>query len=330
MFFELTSYCNLKCMHCGNSCPSGKYQGMIESKYIYRTIDEIIEHRSPYEMMFCITGGEPLLREDWQEICSYIAQKGYSWGMTSNGTLIDEKMIQKLSDAGMKTISISLDGLENTHEKFRGVKGCFEKTINAIRLLAQSNLFVEVGITTVVHNENIDELEELYQLVKSLGAVSWKITEMEPIGEANNNTELFLSDKQYFSMLDFIAEKRNKQELEVTYGCSHFLPEQYEGKVRGNPFLCGAGIFIASIAANGDVLPCLDIEYRDKVRQGNITTDSFWKVWSDEFKIFRDDNHAVDSAVCGNCEMLNVCQGDSWHTWDFDNNRPKVCRMYGG
>lgn len=324
LFFELTLHCNLRCAHCGSRCP--EYKGGIElSSADYRhVVDRVAQSFPTNQLMFCITGGEPLLNKDWYEICSYIAQRDFSWGMTSNGTLIDEACVQRLAQAGMKTIAISLDGLKESHERLRGVPGCYEKAVNAVRLLKESALFRAVQVVTVVSKLNIEQLPMLYDLVSGLNVDSWKLTPVEPMGSAKLKQDLFLDEKDHYRLLVFIREKRHTAPFEVTYGCSHLLPEAYDTSVRKQPFLCGAGTMIASIASNGDILPCLDIDCRELVKQGNILQDDFIDVWESRFEIFRR-NKANTSPMCKDCGLKSICQGDSWHSWDFEENKPRVC-----
>lgn len=325
-FIELTNQCNLNCLHCGSSCPSVQMGSQVEGTVLERLIDEIAEHVKPGEMMFCLTGGEPLLRTDWAKIGAYISAKGYSWGMTTNGTLITDAVIEQMRNSGMDTIAVSLDGMEENHEWLRSKKGCFQRVVEGIRRLVASKAFQCVQVTTVVNQRNLDELETLYGFLRKLGVQSWKITGTEPIGAARNREELFLTSVQYKQLLDFILEKRKIGGMEVSYGCSHFLPEKYDNGVRSTRFHCGAGTFIASVSAEGDILACLDIDSRAAVKQGNIYQDSFWDVWNNGFQIFRNPRN-LQNRVCQECVYRGFCRGDSWHTWDFEKEEPQICMI---
>lgn len=324
LFFELTRKCNLLCAHCGSRCPGYEPGEELTAADFKRVVDCVSQVYPPSQLMFCITGGEPLLRNDWFEICSYISEKRYSWGMTTNGTLIDKTCVQDLARAGMKTVAVSLDGLKDKHERLRGVSGAFEQAVSGIRHLKESSFFKNVQVVTVVNRLNIAELPALFDLVNSLGVDSWKLTAIEPMGDAVLRRDLFLTEEDYFTLFEFIRQCRNHAPLAVTYGCSHLLPEQYDDTVRSQSFLCGAGTMIASIACNGDILPCLDIDCRELVKQGNIRKNDFVDVWENRFEQFRV-NKADSSKFCRECPKKQICQGDSWHSWDFQNNRPRIC-----
>ncbi len=323
VFFELTGSCNLRCLHCGSRCP-GAAGETIPAAAFRRVVACIAEEYPEKKPMFCITGGEPLLNPDWFEICSYIARRGFSWGMTTNGTLLDSKRVEELARAGMKTVAVSLDGRRESHEALRGVEGSFDGAVNGLRLLVQSGRFHAVQVVTVVSRLNLEQLPALYELVCSLGADSWKLTPIEPIGDARAHPELFLDEQEHLRLLDFILLRRPEAAFEITYGCSHFLPERYEERVRARSFLCGAGTMIASVAGNGDILPCLDIDCRELVKQGNVLRDDFVEVWEKGFSRFRT-NKALTGVFCRDCPQRQLCRGDSWHSWDLEENAPRVC-----
>lgn len=324
LFFELTDRCNLRCRHCGSSCPALGQHFDADLEALKAVVDQVADHTPKGSVLFCITGGEPLLWPQLPELGRYITEKGYCWGMTTNGTLLTPENVDILAQAGLKTVSVSLDGLKENHQWLRRTEGCFEAAVAGIRLLVERKQFACVQVITVVTPKNLGELEEAYRLLKELGVQSWKITGVEPIGIAGQTEELFLSGPQYRQLLDFILAKRRLGELEVSFGCSHFLPEKYARQVRPVRFHCGCGIFIASISAKGEILGCLDVDERALTCQGNIHTDRFWDVWENRFSLFRRKREPDDQA-CRSCAYSDFCRGDSWHTWDFQNNRPRLC-----
>ena len=131
LFFEMTLRCNARCEHCGSSCGDVIQKDEITKEEIFKVLEDIKNAGiyNPRTVMLNITGGEPLLRQDLFEIMNYANKLGFDWGMVTNGVLISEKNIKKMMKTGMKTISISLDGMANTHESFRHLpKGSFDKT----------------------------------------------------------------------------------------------------------------------------------------------------------------------------------------------------------
>lgn len=324
LFLEMTDRCNENCRHCGSGCTINESKDLLSFEEIKDVLISVKEDFGEKLPMLCITGGEPLLREDFFEIMAFARDIGFNWGMTSNGILIDDRVAQKLRDCGMKTISISLDGLKDTHDWFRQTPNGYDRTVRGIRALLDNGGFEHVQITTVVHQKNIDELESMYDTFKEIGVKSWRVINIEPIGRAKDNPELMLKDSDYVKLIEFIKEKRFEDPaFEVTYGCSHYLGVANEREVRKWYFLCNAGIYTASIMKNGDVGACLDIERRKETIQGNIRDTRFSKIWAEKFQIFRTDYRK--KGICANCKEYKYCCGDSFHTWDFDKNEPCIC-----
>ncbi len=274
--------------------------------------------------MICLTGGEPLLHPDFFGIAECVKSKGFSWGMTTNATLIDEATALKLKQAGMSTVSVSLDGMEGSHDSLRHSKGAWQLAIRGLKALQKAGF--DPQVTTVLHQGNIDDLEPLYSLLCEMGITSWRPINVEPIGRACESSDLLLKAEQFAYLLSYIRNKRfdHSCKMEVTFGCSHYLGVEYERMVRDHYFLCGAGILTASIRSNGDICACLDIDNRPDLVQGNIKTDNFMDVWLHRFQAFRRDRTA-DSARCRECPERYICGGDSGHTWDYKSNEPLLC-----
>lgn len=325
LFVELTDRCNLACMHCGSSCAGGK--GMfIDTDLLMNSLATVAEDFDPRTVMICLTGGEPLLHRDFFDIVEKIHSLGFLWGITTNGTLIDPSAAHRMAELGLDSATLSLDGLEKSHDRLRGVSGCFQRTLNAVKYLHSAG--IRVQITSVIHRKNFDELEALFRLMCDGKVESWRVINIEPIGRALQNGDLLLSDRQMLDLLDFIREKRYSADtpMEVCFGCSHYLSFEYERELRDNYFICGSGIYVGSILCNGDIYSCLDIERRPELIQGNIGRDRFSDVWYHRFREFRSDRTRLCGA-CRECPEREFCAGDSTHTWDFNHNKPMFCMM---
>ena len=322
LFLELTLRCNERCLHCGSNCGDVPSEEMSTEQY-FTILRQIKEEMGTEGFMLCITGGEPLLRKDFFEIMGFANKLGFQWGMTSNGTLITEEVAQKLKEVGMKTISVSLDGMPASHDAFRRTPNGWQKAMDGIQNLLKIGGFQHVQVTTVVTHQNIGELDELYEVLNKTDIDSWRVVNIEPMGRAKQHPELLLTKEDYITMFDFIRSKRIAGEP-VCYGCSHYLGMEYEREVRDWYFLCTAGIYTASIMANGDITACLDIERRPEMIQGNILKDSFKDVWENRFEFFRRDL-CNENEKCKNCPEARFCRGDSFHTWDFETNSPQLC-----
>lgn len=324
LFLELTSLCNARCEHCGSSCGDSIPKDEIESEYLKKTLKEIADKYDADDILLNVTGGEPLLRKDLFELMDYAVSLGFHWGITSNGMLINEKMAKKLGKSNMETISISIDGLKDTHEKFRKVPECFDKILAAIKYLKNEENIKIVQVTTVANKKNIDELEELYKLMLDIGVDEWRVVNCDPIGRAKDNDDILLDSEGYKRLFKFIEEKNAEGKIPVSYGCSHYLGAKLENVIRPHYFICSAGLFTGSILSNGDIFVCPNVERRKELIMGNIRKDSFVDVWENRFEPYRHDRKTVNEE-CKKCSEFQFCGGDSFHTWDFDNNKPNFC-----
>ena len=322
LFLELTMRCNEHCLHCGSNCGDVQSEELSAKRY-QLFLDEIKADFGTGRKMLCITGGEPLLRSDFEEILGYAHSIGFRWGMTSNGTMIDKERAKMLRDCGMATISVSLDGLPQTHDAFRRTPGGWDRAMEGIENLLSVGGFEHIQVTTVVTHQNIGELDELFRIFDKMPLDSWRVINIEPMGRAKQYPELLLTPDDYRTMFEFIRNKRIAGEP-VCYGCSHYLGMEYEHEVRDWYFHCTAGTYIASVMANGDITACLDIERRPEFIQGNILRDRFRDVWEQRFQIFRKDL-CEENAKCAACPEKQFCHGDSYHSWDFDKHEPLLC-----
>lgn len=217
LFLELTLRCNEKCLHCGSSCGDVQMDELNVNQYA-KFLAEIKGDFGTANKMLCITGGEPLLRKDFFDIMAVAHELSFHWGMTSNATLIDDSVAKDLKRVGMGTISVSIDGLEETHDAFRRTPGGWKRALNGVESLIRTGGFKHVQITTVVTHQNIGQLDELYKIFDDMDIDSWRIMNIEPIGRAKQHPEFILTDDDYRYMFEYIRNKRIAGEP-VTYGC---------------------------------------------------------------------------------------------------------------
>lgn len=325
LFWETTLRCNARCKHCGSRAGENiDIKDELTTEEIKMTFKSIANKYDASKILINVTGGEPLVREDLFEVMKYTTDLGFHWGITTNGMLINDDIIKKMKDTKLATMSISIDGLEKSHDEFREIKGSYKKIIENIEKLRQKKFLYCFQITTVVNKLNIGELEEMYKLMGELQVDSWRVVNMDPIGRANDNNDLALDKEDYKYLIEFIKNKRKTSKFDVTYGCAHFLGMKYEKELRDNMFFCMAGHTTASILYNGDIYVCPNVERRKELIQGNVRQDDFIEVWENKFEWFRNINK-LKSKECEDCEDWKYCRGDSLHTWDFDNNKPKIC-----
>jgi radical SAM enzyme (rSAM/lipoprotein system) len=259
-------------------------------------------------VLIVISGGEPLMRKDLADVGEALYKRGYPWGMVTNGLALTEERFRRLRQAGLRSITISLDGLEQDHIWLRQHPLAFEGACRAIRLCAvEKDLAWDV--VTCVNQRTINKLPEIRDLLWSMGVRNWRVFGIDPMGRAAENEELILTDEQFQYLMEFIVAERQAGR-HVSYSCEGFLGD-YEGKVRDYLYQCAAGVSVASILIDGSISACTSV--RGKYYQGNIYKDSFWRVWEEEFKPYRDRTWMREMEPCKDCKAFEFCEGNGMH-----------------
>ena len=316
LFWECTTRCNLHCRHCGSDCTAPGSSPDMPLEDFLRAFDTIPRSAIVPRFTVVLTGGEPLLRPDIEEVGRAIRRRGAGWSMVSNGWFYDEQMHRRLMAAGMGALTISLDGLEVEHDWMRGREGCYQRTLNAIALAARERC-LNFDVVTCVNQRNLPQLQQIHDLLASLGVKQWRIFTIIPIGRAKDDPELHLTNAQFVELMEFIKVKREKpvSAMNVTFSCEGYLG-RYEWQVRQNPFFCHAGINIASVLIDGTICACPNID-RQAFGQGNIYRDSLWEVWNNRFEPFRNRSWAR-RGMCKDCRKFRDCRGNGMHNWHGD------------
>lgn len=313
LFWECTTRCNLHCRHCGSDCMLAGSEKDMPSEDFFRAFDTIPRKDRPRDFTVVLTGGEPLLRPDIDEIGKALRRRGVGWSMVSNGYFYDRAMHSRLMGAGMGALTISLDGLENEHDWMRGREGSFERAVRAIAIAAAEPR-INFDVVTCVNRRNIHQLQEIHDLLVGMQVKQWRLFTIIPIGRAKDDPELQLSDEEFVRLMEFIKAGRlcKGAPMQVTFGCEGYLG-RYERKVRGHPYICRAGLSIASVLIDGRICGCPNID-RDVFSQGNIYQDNFYAVWQQRFEAFRHRDWARKGR-CKECPLFKDCLGNGMHNW---------------
>jgi radical SAM enzyme (rSAM/lipoprotein system) len=280
---------------------------------------DTIESR-PDNFIVVLTGGEPLLRKDIELCGREIRKRGIRWGMVTNGFFYDEQKHISLLNAGLGSLTISLDGLEDTHNWLRNSKNSYSKADQAIGLAASSSR-LNFDVVTCVNKKNIYELQSIYDHLAAKGVKAWRLFTIVPLGRATNNQDLFLTDMQFKEMLDFICFKRKLKSIDIKFSCEGFVG-RYELKVRDSCFFCRAGINIGSVLIDGSISACPNIDR--SLAQGNIYRDNFYEIWQSRFRPFRD-RRWTRTGQCEKCAVYPECGGNGLHNWHTPGTGVLVC-----
>jgi len=320
LFWECTLRCNLNCLHCGSDCKRISAIADMPFDDFLKAILPLKNIYKPGTTMVVVTGGEPLLRSDLPECGFKLRENGFRWGIVTNGFAYHKDNHLKLLNAGMGAVTLSLDGLEDTHNRLRGNPDSFSHALCALDLIASSPQ-LNYDVVTCVHPTNIHQLESLKNLLISHKTKAWRLFTIAPIGRAANNPLLQLSNSQLRKMMDFIVKTRTEGKIDVKFSCEAYTGE-YETQVRDSFFFCRAGINICSILIDGSVSACPNIN--SSFIQGSIYKDALMNIWENRFDEMR--NRAwTRKGLCENCRDYKNCNGGALHLWDEKRNGILQC-----
>jgi radical SAM protein with 4Fe4S-binding SPASM domain len=300
--WNVTRKCNLKCPHCYINATEQEPINELTTEEAKNFIDQICGVSRP---LLILSGGEPLLRKDIYELVRYGALKGLKMGLGSNGSLIDDAAAKKLKEAGIETVSISLDShIPEQHDEFRGVKGSWEKAVNAIKALQKNCVLVQIN--TTVTQQNYNQIDDLMSLAEKLGVENFHLFFLVPTGRGAKIADI--SPAKYESMIKTTFAKAARHKLNVRPSCApQFMRIAKDMGLDMSRWIrgCIAGLYYCRVYPNGDITPCPYLP----IKLGNIREVHFKEIWfnSEMFKTLRE----IDAlkGKCGECEHKTLCGG---------------------
>ncbi|APC96611.1 radical SAM/SPASM domain-containing protein [Francisella frigiditurris] len=316
--WETTRECNLECMHCRSNACLGSYKHLdFSTEEGFDVINKIAEFSQP---CLVLSGGEPLLREDIFELANYGTRKGLRMALATNGTLVTNKICERIKESGIRIVSLSLDGsCEETHDTFRKQKGAFAATLRATELFRNHNIPFIVNSSFTKHNH--DEIKETYQLAKEIGATSWYMFMVVPTGRGQQLMDELLHDEKYDEALDWHYNmESDEEEMLVRPTCApHYYRIRFEknkdqGKTTKSRSLsfstggskgCIAGQSIMTIDVEGNVNPCSYLP----LKAGNIFKQDLAEIWNESGVFNNLRNFKEYKGKCGACEYIKICGG---------------------
>lgn len=316
--WNLTYQCNLKCKHCYEN--AGQRRPELTPDEAEQVLDILSKMSGIGLPALSLSGGEPLARKDFFDLAAYAKKQVGYVSIASNGTLITQDNAKRIKDAGVDYVEISIDGATPTvHDEFRGMPGSFERAIEGVKNSLDAG--IDTCIATVLHENNVAELDKLLKLSKQLD-VRFMHFNYIPTGRARAHVELDLTPDQRYHVLEALAKEivelyLRKKEEEGKYGQSDLKVDkffstcpQYASVTKdlsqrhGEKFMveahyaakkgvenvanflggCGAGRLYCCLEPNGDIKPCVFFQTGEDTVLGNILKDNFQEIW---------DNHPL-------------------------------------
>jgi len=329
--WELTRRCELDCAHCRAGAGLEMDPGELGTDEVIRIIRSIARFSCP---LLILSGGDPVLREDLFDIIREAKGHGLRVAVAPTGANITRELVSRFVESGVERVSISVDGATGaTHDSFRGREGIFHIVMKGIQLLREGG--VPFQINTTITRKNMQELPEIYELTKNIGAVALHAFLLVPVGRGEGLKDWEISPEQYEEVLGWIAEKERSTELELKATCA---PHYYRIlKNRGIPARnprgqgCLGGKSFAFISSRGKVQICgyLPVEAGD-LRLKDYDFQEIWET-SELFQAVR--NTRGYRGKCGRCEYRNICGGCRARAYSFSGDylqeEPFCCYLPG-
>ena len=322
--WNCTKRCNLKCKHCysaSNNQPAPDELTDDEAKVM---IDDLAAFGCP---VLLFSGGEPLMRPGVTDLISHARSAGLRAVVSTNGNLIDEPTAAKLAEAGLSYVGVSLDGLKEINDKFRGVDGAFDRALTGIRNCLQSD--VKVGLRFTLNRHNLQDVAGIFDLIEAEGIPRVCFYHLVDTGRGKDMSDAVLSYAETRDTLDLIMDRTAQahadgRKLEVLTVDNHADgPYLYMRLRQTNPQRSkdcfelmqmnggnSSGQGIGCISWDGTVLP--DQFWRHQIL-GNVRDRAFSEIWSDPDHPFLSklrNRKEYLQGRCPTCCWLNVCNGN--------------------
>lgn len=331
--WNMTQRCNLKCVHCYAKATGVHGADVISTDAAKAMIDDLAAYGAPV-MLF--SGGEPLVREDLTELASHAVSRGMRAVISTNGTLITKHKARELKSVGLSYVGISLDGLEEIHDRFRAVPGAFKKALEGIANCQAEGL--KVGLRFTINRRNVGEIPGIFRLLRDLGVPRACFYHLVYSGRGTDLINEDLDHAQTRAALDLILDEtrslfeagepkeiltvdnhadgpylwmRLKREDPARAAKVFELLQYNEGNSSGRGIGC--------ISWDGKVHA--DQFWREHVF-GNVLERPFSEIWDDpEIELLQKlkDKKAHVGGRCARCRHLAICGGnfraraEAWH-----------------
>lgn len=324
--WNVTKQCNLYCDHCYAAADTETASGELSTAEGKRLLDELADYGVP---VILFSGGEPLVRNDLVELIDYAADVGLRPVLSTNGTLLTNERVQELKDAGVAYAGISVDGLPEHHDAFRGQDGAFEAAVDGIRTCLDAGL--KTGLRYTITRRNADDLEAIVDLLHDVGVDRFCFYHLEYGGRGSDIVDIDLTPEErreaVRQLFDLTLQYHDRGEdietlLVGNYADAAYIIEyanekfgtdhareiyEYVRQNGGAP----AGERIADIDYQGNVHPT---QFWQGYSLGNVRDRSFPDIWEDEsnplLSALRNREKHL-KGKCADCAYRDVCRGSS-------------------
>jgi Fe-coproporphyrin III synthase len=322
--WNITRRCNLKCIHCYAQAQDHSFAGELSTEDGRRLIDDLADFGVP---VILFSGGEPLIRKDLPELAGYAVNKGMRAVVSTNGTLITPAMAQVLKDIGLSYVGISIDGMEEVNDRFRGVKGAFQSALSGIKNCRDAG--IKVGLRFTVNKFNASEIPYIFDMLKEMNIPRACFYHLVYAGRGSTLVEEDLTHEATRKAVDLIMDLTQKLHDEndpkeiLTVDNHADGPYVYLRLCRENPKRAGEVLELLKMNegnSSGRGIGCVSWDgevYADQFWRhhsfGNVKQRSFSEIWMDDseplMKQLKDKKQYV-TGRCAGCRWLDICAGN--------------------
>ena len=316
--------CNLRCVHCYSHSHDEKYSGELDHEEGMRLLDDLGDFGVPVVLF---SGGEPLLRPDIFELIQRARKKGMRAVLSTNGTLITSDTAAKLRDCGLSYVGVSLDGLRETNDRFRGIQGAFDQALDGIRTCLAAG--IKVGLRFTINRRNVRDVAGIFDLIEHEGIPRVCFYHLVYAGRGSKLVAEDLSHEGSREVVDLIMDRtkalhaggRPIESLTVDNHCDGpylYMRLLGEDKARAAAAMQllemnggnSSGLGIGCVSWDGEVYP--DQFWRHH-GVGNVRKEPFSDIWgdpSDELLIKLRKRKEYLTGRCAECKWLGMCNGN--------------------
>lgn len=325
VIWNLVRRCNLTCRHCYSISGDVDFPRELTTAQVETVMDDLKAFRVP---VLILSGGEPLLRPDIFEISQRSKAMGFFTALSTNGTLIDAAMADRIAEIGYDYVGISLDGIGATHDAFRRMDGAYDKALAALRLLRDRN--VKVGVRFTMTAENQQHLAELVDLCRREKFAKFYLSHLVYAGRGNKNRATDAEWETTRRAMDFLISTAllsitRGEDFEIVTGNNDadaayllrwaeiVLPQAVE-TLRASLAAWGgnsSGLNVANIDNEGRVHP--DTMWWHHTL-GNVKERPFSQIWmdtSDPIMAGLKQRPRPVTGRCAECQYLSLCSGNT-------------------
>ena len=322
--WNVTRRCNLKCIHCYAHATGEEAQGELSTSEGKALLDDLAAFGSPVVLF---SGGEPLVRRDLMELAQYAVDKGMRAVISTNGTLIDSKVAAELKKVGLSYVGVSLDGLEEVNDRFRGMKGAFRRALDGIQACREAG--IKVGLRFTMNRLNVGEIPGIFDLLEEYDIPRVCFYHLVYAGRGSELIREDLSHAETRRTVDLIIERtadlhRRGKPKEVLTVDNHadgpylYLRMEREKSPRAKEVLellemnegNSSGRGIGCVSWDGSVHAD---QFWRHYSFGNIRERKFSEIWTDLsnplMKRLKDKKLYVQGR-CAECKWLPICGGN--------------------